>query len=446
MGMTLTVGIAIVCVGLVAISFFRYRDTLHPALTLGPMLFFLYAYMPFHMSQDGGLSGYLTPDFFEFVQWVGLAGVVAIAVGVLLGSRQLARPGDPLGSTSIERRKLITGAVVVGAVGVIGYIATLVGVGGFEAAYGKSYGGGYSDSGYVRELLLWPLPALLWLTFASRTMPRSPMRLMTMLLFAAPLAIQATLGARRGPTFMLASALVFSFYIVRNRRPRLVTLAGGAVVLGFFVIFLVTNRDRIYLGSQESLEQNSSSILEANAGNEFIYSAGTILHTNITGNFTWGARYLVTVFVRPIPRSIWPTKYDDAARWFGTANMEENLGTDGRAFAHTLGWEGTVGASPGLIADMWLELSWGCVVVLFGIGWVYGKFWRLSVDRGEIYSVLYILLLSLSMYLVMQTLEAALYRFLFMSAPALALWKISREARVARTRLVPMPVVTSQAS
>jgi hypothetical protein len=197
------------------------------------------------------------------------------------------------------------------------------------------------------------------------------------------------------------------------------------------ILFLVANRSQIYYGSQEALNAEPSKILQASPGNEFIYGAGTIVHYDITNQFSWGARYLITVFIRPIPRGLWPSKYDDAARWFNLPSMEENLGSDFISFGQTLGWEGTVGASPTLIPDLWMELSWFCVLALFAIGWAHAKMWRLAVDRGGVYTPLYILLMSLSLYLVMQTLEASLYRFLFMSVPTMIIW------RVARTRPQP---------
>lgn len=314
----------------------------------------------------------------------------------------------------------------MGGLAVLGFLVGVAEVGGFTAAYGRSYGGGYTASGYVRDLMLWSLPALITLLLLPAALRPLFVRWSVIGVLMSPLAIHAMLGARRGPTFMLVSAFALSYYFARARRPRLLTLAAGGLALGVFVLFLVANRDRIYLGSEEALDEQPTRILEPSGGNEFIYGAGTIVHYNTTGAFAWGGRYFTILFIRPIPRAIWPTKYEDAAEWFNMPSLELNLGADFRSFRHTLGWEGTIGAAPGLIADLWQELWWGGVFALFLIGWVHGKLWRQAIDRGGVYVILYITLLSLSTYLIMQTLEAAIYRFLYMAVPVLVVWRLAR--------------------
>ena len=117
--------------------------------------------------------------------------------------------------------------------------------------------------------------------------------------------------------------------------------------------------------------------------------------------------------IRPIPRQLWPDKYEAA----GVDEIEENLGTGGKAFLSELGWAGALGAAPGLIADMWIETWWFALVVLYAIGLAYGRAWYAACTKGGFCTVTYVLMASLTLFLVFQTLEAMLVRFLFMVIP-----------------------------
>jgi len=129
------------------------------------------------------------------------------------------------------------------------------------------------------------------------------------------------------------------------------------------------------------------------------------------------------VFIRPIPRQIWPTKYEDASRFFGIPNLEENMGTGGASMASTLGWQGAVGAAPGLIADMWIEFWWFSIVAMYAIGWTYGMAWQKMIIQGGLWIPLYTMMTALSAYLIFQTLEAMLFRFLFTAGASILIWK-----------------------
>ncbi len=167
------------------------------------------------------------------------------------------------------------------------------------------------------------------------------------ILFASPWLLLGLLGARRGPTFMTAAVLFVGWYLQRGRRPRLVTVLAGGLLLGCLMLFLVGNRSQIYLGSDFELDAFDTSVLgpaaKATPGNDFVYGAGTILNADRTGEYWWGRRYLVVFFLRPIPRFLWPSKYQAASAMLGVPDMEVNLGTGGAAFHSTLGWEGTRG-------------------------------------------------------------------------------------------------------
>jgi hypothetical protein len=211
MGVTLSLVICAVCLALILISYFRFRDTFHPALFIGPMFLFLYGYLPINLETNDTLIAYLSQDQFEFAQWVNLAGVVAVALGLIAGSGRI-KPGRAPELTVDERDRVTMGALIIGAVGVLGFIFSIVVVGGFAAAYGRSYGGGYADSGYIRELFLLPLPALILLLLMRRGPSPRYFRWATIVALMGPLATHGILGTRRGPTFMLASTLVLTLY------------------------------------------------------------------------------------------------------------------------------------------------------------------------------------------------------------------------------------------
>ena len=68
-------------------------------------------------------------------------------------------------------------------------------------------------------------------------------------LFALPSLTQGLLGARRGPTFMLFATLGMTWYLYRNRRPAFFRWLVSATCLGYLILFLVANRNSIYIGS-----------------------------------------------------------------------------------------------------------------------------------------------------------------------------------------------------
>jgi len=390
------------------------RDTLHPAVVLGSMAFFLYVIMPLRLYSEDGFFGFLTERQLAFAQLVNLVGIAGLMGGIALGTY-----GGSFREGFVrllpEGPRVYNAGLVVGLVGVWGYGAGIVAMGGFSQAYGVAYGGGWSDSGYVRELYLMTSPAILILLASGQLVGRVQ-RWVWIPLFGAPLAIQGLLGARRGPTFVVLVTVLAGVYLIRGRRPLLLQVLGGGAALGFLLLLLVANRQQIYIGSEFNLEADATEVLDAGAGNEFIYGAGSVYTASETGQYYWGGRYATVLFIRPIPRSLWPEKYEFAKKMFG-ADVEVNMGVDIDAMTHMMGWVGALGAATGIVADMFIEFSWGMVLVLFGIGFFYGRAWRNSVMRGGIWIVVYGVALSLSVYLIMQSLEAFLFRVLFMLAP-----------------------------
>jgi hypothetical protein len=391
------------------------------------MLAFLYSFLPLYLAftQREGLRAYLDDDDLIYVQILNGLGAISLCLGVLLGS------GPAIGSRPQAwtlqhgvRRRLAGAAVGLGLIGLAAYLYMLAHVGGFSGAYGVAYGGVWADTGYVRDLPYLTVTALL-LLLAARTGQRlSRIDWAWTLLFAAPWLIHGLLGARRGPTFMVLVAFGAGWYLMRSRRPRLTTTMVGGLFLGLLLLFLVAHRDQIYLGSDFDFDNAAGAyVFEASPGNEFVYGAGAILHADALGGHGWGRRYATVLLVRPIPRFLWPSKYDDAAAVLGTPSIETNMGVGTEAFHETLGWTGATGAAPGIVADMWLEFAWAAFLVILCIGWCYGRAWSKAVTEGGMWGVTYCLMFSLSAFLVMQTLEAMIYRLLLLAVPALLAWR-----------------------
>ena len=394
---------------------------------IGPMLVFLYSFLPLYLTftQREALRGYLDDGELIYVQSLNGLGALSLCLGILLGSAPLSgsRPPRPWMPTDQVRRRLAAAAVVVGLMGLAAYLFMLANVGGFGGAYGRAYGGVWADIGYVRELPYLTVTSLL-LLLAARTGRRlSRIDWGWIMLCAGPWLIHGLLGARRGPTFMVLVALGAGWYFMHARRPRLTTALVTGLSLGLLLLFLVAHRDQIYLGSDFDFEANARKFaFTAHSGSEFVYGAGAILHADAEGTYWWGRRYATVLFVRPIPRFLWPSKYDDAAAALGTPSIETNMGVGVDDFRETVGWSGARGAAPGIVADMWIEFWWASLLVILLIGWCYGRAWSKAVTLGGVWVTIYCLMFALSIFVVMQSLEAMLFRILLLAVPGLLAW------------------------
>jgi uncharacterized membrane protein len=172
-------------------------------------------------------------------------------------------------------------------------------------------------------------------------------------------------------------------------------------------------------------------------GNEYIYGTGCILAAEARQNFYWGRRYAAQILVRPIPKEIWPTKYAD----FGLPALQEvmgqasssNVGT-GEGFSEVLGWVGAKGSAPGVVSDLWLEFHWLGIPIMAVIGRIYATVWRKAVVEGHVWTAQYVVMSALSIYLVMQQMEAVIFRLLILSLPV---WLVWRRALRTKNAFVP---------
>ena len=160
----------------------------------------------------------------------------------------------------------------------------------------------------------------------------------------------------------------------------------------------------------------------ASPGDEYIAGSAIVLLARKHERYYWGKRYFATFLVRPIPRQLWPTKYDDV----GAAWMDSSPGSAGftpAEWRHTLGFATTAGSAGGLVADLFLEFSWGAILACFVIGKAYGWVWHRWVTVGGFWTVLYLEMLVLSVYLPSQSVGAWLYRLMLLGGPSWLVWR-----------------------
>ena len=429
------------------LAFDGSRDVFHPLIFIGPMLAFLYGWMPWQLFTSGGLAQFFDNDQLLFVQRLNVIGVFAfvaacLTAGVQRGRRGRTPPARPLSASGC--RRLLTGGIISGALGFLCWSITIINVGGFTKAFSASYSGGWDDSGYIRDGSLLLLVGVLLAVTAMAKGASRPVSIAIAAVFGTPWLAQAVLMARRGPTFAIVIIVLMAWYLHRDRRPPILSVGMLGVGLGWLVLFLVTNRSSIYLGSDFDVKTDVRDIVEKpDTGNEYIYGTGTVLATERRDHYFWMRRYLAQIMVRPIPSAVWPTKYED----FGVPELLQNAGT-GEGFADALGWVGAVGSAPGIIADLWVELWWFSVAAMALLGWIYGSVWRRAVTRGGVWTSQYIILSALSIYLVMQTMEAVIFRTLLLSIPCWLTWRWAERAQPARAlprraayrrRTLPLP-------
>lgn len=411
------------------------RDVFHPLVILGPMMAFLYGWMPAKLWTSNGFDRFFDNDQLVHVQTVNMLGVAAFVGCCLLAGVRLPRAEHRREQKFSQQtlKRLLIGGAIAGSLGLLCWGMTIVNVGGFTAAYSTSYSGGWDDSGYVRDGSLLLLVGLMMATMVrSAGGPRWPSYLMAAV-FGLPWLSGALLMARRGPTFEFVLVVVMGWYVNRTKRPPLIAVGLSGVALGWLVLFLVTNRSSIYIGSDASLKTDVGDIVEtSDTGNEWIYGAGTLLSAERRDHYFWMKRYLAQIMVRPIPSSVWPTKYED----FGVPELLHNAGT-GEGFGDALGWEGAVGSAPGIVADLWIEAWWFAVPLMGLLGFAYGWVWRKAVTKGGPWSSQLVVMSALTIYLVMQTMEAVIFRSLLLSIPCWLTWRWALKAPVAKHKGAP---------
>ena len=402
-----------------------HRDPFHPWIYLIPQFIFLYGVMPLaviaynqerFLSYVGGSSALLEYQLITSILTGGLLWGSALGARGVGGSRVLWRPLAIENAGQI--RIMATG---LGALAMAFWLYAIFNVGGFEAAYGRAYGGGWDDNGYVREIPAIGLVGTL-IVFLLRVGKGVRPADWTLAVFCAlPTLAQGILGARRGPTFMAVIVLLGGYFYFMRKRVSLAVAVPGGGLLGLLMLFLVLNRNEIYLGSEFSQSfQNPLEFFDQWDSNEYLIGSATVRYAQQYGGF-YGARELTHILARPVPHGIWPTKYEDMGAFFGAGvDLTLNNGVSPSALGYLVGWLPSVGSAVGFVGDLWLEYQYLAPVAAILVGFAYGRLWR-NASVNLYARLIYPILAALSIYLVMQDEDAWLFRALFFGGPTLIL-------------------------
>jgi len=399
----------LVAVAAMAAAYRRSRDPLHPLLIACPIVLFVYVAQPWVLQGDRRTDWFVPMADMERVQAIFVCIFAAFCAGALAasGRARWRAPAEPFRLPPRMSRRLLVAAVVVGVAGLVSWGLLVGWEGGVGQVYDQPHGGdALHPEGWVRETTRLALVGVVLALAASRARRASALAL----LFAAPQLVHAALGTRRGPAFVGAVLLVGGWYVFQGRRPRLwATLAGGAG-LGLLILLLLANRYRVYYGSEApiTLDLTDSYAFYANTGNDYLVAAGLVVAADRTGTFGWGRSYVEQLFLRPIPRSVLPNKYDI---------IDEKTMTS-EDIASTLGWEPPPGWSPTLFAHLYTEFSWLAVGVAALLGAAYGWTWRRAVESAALgWLMVQVLMMAGILHLFAQEVWAMAVPFLLTLAP-----------------------------
>jgi|GEM_PF-759526 len=405
------------------------RDALHPLMYLGPMLAYKLVLCPWVLFDSGTLEQFF-PDMaqLDVVLFLNLLGVGMFCAGCMTGVRR-ARGATVLSGdwhlTPGVRRRLYQVALVLGTIAFTTPTFLLINAGGIVGAFSRAKGGYGGPSGYLTEATLLSFPAIVLIAVARRgqRLTGSDLLLLGALVFHH--LLEGVLGTRRGPLFQVLATLALAYCIWRFRRLEPTRLLGAVAAIGLTVIFMFAHRSEIYIGSDFEFELDrvwrTAFPREAHPGDDFVVASATILVSRAADHHYWGSRALVTFLVRPIPKQLWPTKYED----FGFGWMRTLPGSGGIPFEQwqaTLGWRPYGGSATGFVADLFLEFSWGAIVAAYLFGYLFGALWRRAARDKGLWIVLYLEIAALSIYVPTQSVSAVLHRFLFMAVGSTIFW------------------------
>ncbi|XWN31697.1 MAG: oligosaccharide repeat unit polymerase [Devosia sp.] len=425
---------------LIGLAFFwvwawmRYRDPFHPLIYLLPQLAFLYAVMPLALlAEDPVRFAWYTggPSVARY-QAIVILLIASLIGGVVVATAGVTRRRARWHSLDIvDEAGLRTLAVALGGIGLAAWLYVVLRAGGFMAAYGGAYGGGWVPSGHIREARFVGLVGalLIYLSRVGRGMRAADWALVALCVF--PTLFHGLVGARRGPTFL---ALVVAgggyIYFMRKKVP-VPLIIGGGLLVGALLMFLVANRAAIHLGAEALPVTDPLAHLNRWSSNEYLVGSAVVRYADMYGSH-YGMRELVWLIGRVVPSAIWPTIYLDLPLIFGIdVDLRLNGGVNPLAIASLVNWAPTKGSAEGFVASLWLEFGLFAPFVAFAIGTVHGTLWKRA--RSSLAArVVALLAAALSVYLVMQALDPWLYRLLLFGLSA---WLLLRTVR-ARPTLV----------
>lgn len=426
---TLILIATLLVLGYGVLAYRRTRDVFHPSILFALLCTMMYVILPGYLmlTQGAEVALFLSQDQIVTALSVVLAVLFGCIVGFWAASRRQSAVTLSLHSCEARidqryGRRIVTAGLIFLFLGALGYVMNLADYGWASvlAVDAERYAE-ERPTGYLGELTHALLPAALIGGFLWARSPYRRVGLLVLLLGLFPWMLSAVAGGRRGPAIIALAGLLFAtFFWRRSLRPSI--FVAWVSLLALVVTFLIANRGVLEQGRYGTWAELSEAIyLNVFEGNEFVYGSAAIALRAETGEFYWGRRHVMTYLVRPVPRQLWPTKYEDAAEWLGLPDWREsNHAVFPSTAAFVLGWTAPLGAAPGLAADLWIDwgpaapIAGGVITYLLTLLW-----WRARMGQictGVLYGVAFVLMA----YLVTQGLEAFLVRFLFVALVVLA--------------------------
>ena len=431
---------ALVLLVTIAAAYQKTRDVLHPAFFLGPLFLYGAVFDPWLVRHELDIF-FPEPERVNRVLFLYLFAVTALALGLLhkRGSfTRIVRSRQSL--LSGERGKLHRIGFVLAVAALGSYVYGIANVGGFEAAFSQAKGGGYAGSGYIGEAMNLGLVAVVMVALSQHRRGLNGESLLLVVLSLLPNLVQGTFGGRRGPLFLAIAAGSLAWMLTRARRPRFWMLASCLVVACLAVTFVWSQRKHLYLGSPDAevrWEDFFGTLTQDDAveGNNFIYGAAYVLAMEDSGSFTWGRALFIDLLVRPIPRQLWPTKYEDTGATWITSNYPGLGPLTPHDWLTTVGWLPLAGSAAISIADLFGEFGWWTVLVFYAIGRGFGWLYFLGRTRGGVWTLLSLEALIPSIYLATQSFSAFYARYLILALPTIIGWRLVVNTGRNRSRL-----------
>ncbi|MEX1027719.1 MAG: oligosaccharide repeat unit polymerase [Candidatus Paceibacterota bacterium] len=426
----------LICVALGVRCWLRFGDPLHPAIFISPLFAYSYAIEPWLLREQ--LSRWFPDE--DILLWVvlfNLLGVAAFAAGISRSRWAGMAKWQIQQQHELPRLYLLSSALALSLVAFLAYAYTLANVGGFAAAYSRAKGGGYAGSGYIGEAMNLGLVGALFVGLARRRVGLRLIHWMMLLLGIAPNLLQGTFGGRRGPLFLALGVTMLAAVLAARRQPSVAKLTASVLAICLAVLFVWSQRQHLHLGADEldirwERLADFATATDADQGNNFIYGTGHVLTAMETKRYSWGREILVNTLIRPIPRQLWPTKYQDVGATWITESTPGYGNFSAREWNEAVGWVPLGGSSAGTLSDLFGEFSWFAIGVFYAVGSGFSYVYWKHRSVGGLWSLLLLESLTLTIYLATQSFSAFYYRLLILAVPTVLVWKFFIEPRLRR--------------
>ncbi|PQO38070.1 hypothetical protein [Blastopirellula marina] len=410
-----------------SVAYQRTRDPLHPLVYIGPMLIYMFVYLPVKEVFNGGFDRWF-PDagLLLSIQVCFTLGIVLFCVGVLHGTGPVKAGAQRVvfRAPEVVCERLYQTGCILGMLAVVAYLYAIMRSGGFLKVYGGAKGHYSAGTGYINEMVNFAIPAVALVLLSWQGKVKNKSRILLAIFFSSPLLVHGLLGARRGPTFIILATIFVSWFIASGKKISVAKVVASFGVIGVLILFLFANRGNIHLGSDVNIEWTlTRDYVTDDVPDDAVFMYAVPAMAQATGTHYWGIRYAATYLIRPIPRQIWPNKYHD----LGLDKLfyqDDVAGIPDSEWIAILGWRPLRGSAGGFICDFFLEFSWGALLFCYLLGRFYGELWRRAATLGGLWTLLYIMAAGLSVYIPTQSVSAVFHRFLFMAIPTILLWKM----------------------